>query len=163
MYQRVTLGVLLFILFGIAGMSSGEEDNSAFDSFLEAYTAKWNTHDGDAVATMFTDDADLMMGNLPRIDGREAIAAVWNAYFSRISENRKGEFHVLSLRDIASGVRLVNVRSKTFGTDQNGEELETRLARGTWVLVKRDGFWLIAAMRGLPEEGENRLGPGTDN
>lgn len=163
MNQRVTFGLLLFALLGFSVVSPAEEANSEFDSFLEAYTTTWNTHDGDALAAMFTDDADLIMGNLPRIDGREAIAAVWNVYFSRISEKREGEFELLSLRDIAPGVRLANVRSRTFGTDQHGEELETRLARGTWVLVRRQETWLIAAMRGLPEEGENRLGPGTDH
>lgn len=162
MIHRAKLVLVLLGFLVISGVSTAEEGNSEFDSFLEAYTATWNTHDGDALAALFTADADLIMGNLPRIDGRVAIGGWWNAYFSRIDESRKGEFELLSVRDIMSGVRLVNVSSKTFGTNGQGEKLETRLARGTWVLVKGDETWLIAAMRGLPAEGEHRLRPGTD-
>lgn len=133
-----------------------------FDSFLETYTATWNTHDGIALAALFTTDADLIMGDLPRIAGRERIGEWWNTYFSRIDEGRTGEFELHLVRDIAPDVRLANVGSKTFGANEHGGELETRLARGTWVLVKRDGTWLIAAMRGLPAEGEQRLRPGVD-
>jgi uncharacterized protein (TIGR02246 family) len=162
MNYRAKVGLVLLGLLVTACASPAKEENSEFDSFLEAYTAAWNTHDGNALAALFTVDADLIMGNLPRITGRETIGGWWNTYFSRIDEGRKAEFEVLSLRDIAPGVRLVNVGSKTFGVNRHGEELETRLARGTWVLVKRNETWLIAAMRGLPVEGEGRLRPGTD-
>jgi uncharacterized protein (TIGR02246 family) len=162
MNHRVNLGLLLLALLVTSGVSPAEEGNSEFDSLLEAYSATWNTHDGDALAALFTADADLIMGSLPRIAGREAIGGWWNTYFSRIDEGRKGEFELLSLRDIAPSVRLVNLVSKTAGANRHGGELETRLARGTWILVKRDESWLIAAMRGLPAEGEHRLRPGAD-
>lgn len=162
MNQRANLGPALIALLVISGGSLAGERNSEFDSFLEAYTTSWNAHDGDALAAFFTRDADLIMGSLPRVAGREAIGAWWNGYFSRIDEGREGEFDVLSLRDIAPGVRIVNVGSKTSGASRHGEGLETRLARGTWVLVERNGRWLIAAMRGQPAEGEYRSRPGTD-
>jgi uncharacterized protein (TIGR02246 family) len=162
MNHRAKVGLVLLGLLVTAGASLAKEGNSEFDSFLETYTAAWNTHDGNALAALFAVDADLIMGKLPRITGREAIGGWWNTYFSRIDEGRKAEFDVLSLRDIAPGVRVVNVRSKTFGIDRHGEKLETRLARGTWILVKRNETWLIAAMRGLPVEGEDRLRPGVD-
>jgi uncharacterized protein (TIGR02246 family) len=162
MNHRAKLGLVLLGFLIATTVSPAEEGNSEFDSFLETYTAIWNTHDGDTLATLFTADADIIMGNLPRVAGREAIGGWWNTYFSRIAEGRKGKFELLSLIDIAPGVRLANVVSKTFGANRNGEELETRLARGTWVLVKRKGTWQIAAMRGLPAEGEHRLRPGAD-
>jgi hypothetical protein len=71
------------------------------------------------------------MGNLPRITGREAIGGWWNSYFSGIDEARKGEFELRSFRDIAPGVRILNVSPKTSEETSHGEELETRLARGT--------------------------------
>lgn len=138
------------------------EVSSEFGSFLEAYIAAWNTHDGDVLANFFTLDADLIMGNLPRRAGRNAIAGWWKTYFSRINEGRKGEFEPLSFQDIAPDVWLVNVSSKTFGTDENGGELEPRFARGTWVVVKRHAALKIVAMRGHPAVGKNRQRPGTD-
>jgi uncharacterized protein (TIGR02246 family) len=162
MNHRGTVGLLLLLTVATSGVSLAGEWESEFDSFLDAYTATWNTHDGDALAAFFADDADLIMGSLPQVDGREAIGDWWNTYFSRIDSARRAEFELLSFRDIAPGVQLANVLSRTFGEDTNGGELEPRLARGTWVLVRRDDTWLIAVMRGLPAEGENRVRPGTD-
>jgi uncharacterized protein (TIGR02246 family) len=156
------VGLVILVLFNTSFVSPDSKADPGFDSFLEAYTTAWNTHDSDALAAMFTDDADLIMGNLPRIDGKEAIGRWWNTYFSRIDEDRKGEFKLLSLRNIAPDVQIVNVSSKTFSSNKQGKELETRLARGTWVLVKTNNSWLIAAMRGMPAMGEQRLSPGTD-
>jgi uncharacterized protein (TIGR02246 family) len=155
-------GLLLLGLFITCSITSTKKGDSDFDSFLEAYTITWNTHDGDALAAFFTADADLIMGNHPRIAGRYEIGKWWDTYFSRIDEGRKGEFKLLSLRDIAPDVLIVNVSSKTFGANSHREELETRLARGTWVLVKKNETWLISAMLGLPSEGEQRFRPGED-
>lgn len=162
MNYRVNLGLVLLALLVIPDLSPAEKVDSEFHSFLETYTATWNTHDGDALAGLFTTDADLIMGSLPRISGRKAIGAAWDTYFSRIDRGRKGEFELISLRDISPGVRLVNVDSTTSGVNMHGEELETRLARGTWVLVRINEIWLIAAMLGLPAEGEQRTLPGED-
>jgi uncharacterized protein (TIGR02246 family) len=154
----------LLQLVGVLATSSvatADGVNSDFD-FLEVYAATWNTHDADALAALFAADADMIMGNLPRVAGREAIRSWWQTYFSRIDAGRKGEFDLLSQRVIVPGVRLVNVASKTSGANDSGEELATRLARGTWLVVKEGGTWHIAAMRGLPVEGEERLRPGTD-
>lgn len=162
MDHRANLRLALLALFVFSGVCRAEEGEPELDAFLQAYTAVWNAHDGQALAALFTADADFIMGSLPRTAGREAIGGWWNADFSRIDEGRKGEFELRSFRDIAPGVRLVNVGSTTSGVNKRGEELETRLARGTWVLVKRNETWLIAAMLGLPAEGEHRSRPGED-
>jgi uncharacterized protein (TIGR02246 family) len=161
MRSRVLQVLLIFAVLATSNFATAEDATSDF-SFLEVYASAWNKHDGAALAALFTADADIMMGNLPVIVGREAIQDWWQTYFSRIDEGRKGEFELLSDRVIAPGVRLVNIRSKTSGTNESGDPLETRLARGTWVVVKKGGTWLIAALRGLPAEGEQRMRPGTD-
>jgi len=161
--KRLTqLGLMLAVFVASVGPARAEDKDAAFDSFLKTYTTTWNEHDGDALAALFTADADLIMGSLPSITGRQAIGGWWKMYFSKIDVARKGDFEVRSLRDLAPGVLLVNVDSKTWGTGPHGEKLQTRLARGTWVLTNSKGDWLIAAMRGLPAEGESRTRPGTD-
>jgi uncharacterized protein (TIGR02246 family) len=162
MNHQMKIRLLLLGLLITSCVSPLTEGDSEFKSFLEAYTTAWNTHNGDSVAAYFTSDADLIMGSLPQITGREAIGGWWNTYFSQIDESRKGEFKLLTIKDITPDVRIVNISSKTFGRNMDNEELETRLARGTWILVKRNEIWQIAAMRGLPAEGEQRFRPGVD-
>jgi uncharacterized protein (TIGR02246 family) len=129
---------------------------------VEAYEQMWNTHRASAVAAFFTEDADMIFGNGPRITGREAIQEWWDAYFARIDATRKGTFAIDSVRMIMPEVALINVASTTGGRGPAGEELPTRLARGTWVLVRHSGEWWISALRGLPAEGDIRVAPGTD-
>lgn len=129
---------------------------------IRKYEQAWNSHNATSVCVFFTDDADMVMGNGPRIVGRDAIQDWWGAYFAKIATSRKGTFDIDSARIIAPDVALINVNSITSGHGPDGEELPTRLARGTWVLVRRSGEWWIAALRGLPAEGDVRVSPGTD-
>ena len=162
MSHQMKMRLLLFGFIITSCVSPVKEEESEFNSILEAYTTTWNTHDGEAVATYYTSDADLIMGSLPLISGREAIGNWWDTYISKIDQSRKGKFKLLTIRDVAPDVRILNVSSTTYGVNKDGEELETRLARGTWVMVKKNKIWQIAAMRGLPAEGEQRLRPGID-
>lgn len=129
---------------------------------LKAYKEAWSTHDAESVAAFFSRDADMVVGNHPRVSGRDAIEAWWSGYFANIDEGRKGAFEAESIRMITPEVALVNVGSTTAGTGSGGEKLPTRLARGTWVLVRTEGQWWITALRVLPAEGEVRVTPGTD-
>jgi uncharacterized protein (TIGR02246 family) len=131
MNHQMKIRQLLLGLLITSCVSPVKEGDSEFNSLLEAYTTTWNIHDGEAVAAYYTSDADLIMGSLPLITGREAIGRWWNTYFSQIDESRKGEFKLLTIRDIAPDVRIVNVSSKTYGRNKDSEELENRLARGT--------------------------------
>lgn len=131
-------------------------------SRVKAYERAWNTHQASAVAVFFTQDADMIIGNGPRIAGREAIQQWWDGYFAKIAEARGATFAIESLQLITSDVALINVDSITAGRDSTGQELPTRLARGTWVMVRRSGDWWISALRGLPAHGDMRVSPGTD-
>ena len=135
------------------------EASDALRDRVEAYQTVWNTHDATAVAAFFTGDADMIMGNGPMIRGRESIQEAWQAYFAAIEPERRGTFDVHSLRLITREVALINVASETGGSDSQGRELPTRLARGTWVLVREADDWFISALRGQPAEGDVRGPP----
>ena len=129
---------------------------------IQAYERVWNTHDADQLAAFFTDDADLVMGNDPRISGRESISGWWGRYFAAISPHRVVTIEVETLRLLTPEVALANVNTLTAGRDEKNAELPARRARGMWVLIARNGQWLISALRGLPAEGDMRVAPGKD-
>ena len=129
---------------------------------VDAYQRAWNDHQASAVAAFFAQDADLIFGNEPRIVGREAIQNWWEGYFEKIAATRRGTFAIETLQMLTSDVAILNINSTTSGRDSTGQELPIRLARGTWVMVRRSGDWWISALRGLPEQGDVRVSPGTD-
>lgn len=131
-------------------------DSVAVAARIDAYTIAWNTHDPSAVAAFFTEDADFVMGNQPAAVGRPAIQESWSAYFSNQEPERHLTLDVHSVRLVAADVALVDVATTTGGRDHQGRDLLARRFRGTWVLHRQSGEWLISAMLGLPTE-EDRV------
>jgi len=153
------------LLFTISGSALGQTAASdQLEDFVGRYQAAWQAHDGSRLAEFFTADADMVMGILPRIDGQAAIETWWNAYFSHIDSGRSLAISIESLRVLTPDVALLNVGTTTAGTDaESGAVLEPRKARGTWVVVRRNGDWKIAALRAHSPVGEMRSRPGTDD
>jgi uncharacterized protein (TIGR02246 family) len=165
MLTKTTSGVLFFILltilpmFSITIMAQTVDDSASVYKFVEAYQHTINTHDPAALAAFFTEDADLMMFNLPGVHGRQAIENwwrdVWQSKFNRQEPGRKGTIIPNSVRFLASDVALVNIETRTGGKDSMGVELDTRKARGTWLLHRQKGNWLISSILGMPTEKDS--------
>ena len=137
-------------------MAQAAADSTALREYVEAYQRAWDRHDAAAVATFFSEGADLVMGNLPAVRGRRAIEEWWRTYFERQEPERQGTFEVISARLLTPKVALLNVASTTGGEASGSEPLPVRKARGTWLLRREGGDWRIEAMRGLPTE-EDRV------
>ena len=153
---------LLLIAGVIASSLASASNTDDVRDFVAAYSATWNRHDERELAKLFDDGADLLMGGMPRIEGRAKIQQWWRIYFLHLDPDRRGDFEIASVMVLADDVRLVNVLTRTGGKRANGKTLETRRARGTWILVRRNDSWRIQAMRGNPAVGESRSKPGTD-
>jgi|GEM_PF-872782 len=140
----------ILITLPIAVMAQSTDDLVALRKRVEAYKKVWNTHDASALAAFFTEDADMIMYNVPAMQGRQAIQDWWAAYFARNEKERKITIAIETIRVITPEVALINVATTTAGLNNVGQELLNRFARGTWIVVRKDDEWLISAMRGLP-------------
>lgn len=147
----IALGVVVTALPGEAE-AQAVADSAALHEYVETYENAMSTHDPTVVAAFFSEDADLVPGNLPVLNGREAIEAWWRAYFERQEAERRGTFSVTSTRFLTPDVALVNLAITSGGVGAGGEELPERKARGTWLLRRHGGQWLIEAARILPTE-----------
>jgi uncharacterized protein (TIGR02246 family) len=153
-------GVLLSATVGVVdAQSSGLSEE--LSEMVSQYIAAWNTHDPAALAEYFTADADMIMGNGPILEGRAEIQSSWREYFAVQEPERTLTIEILGAREIATGVALLNVRTTTGGRTAQGIELLSRYFRGTWVLVRHDGDWLVSAMRGMPTQ-QDRIIRGGD-
>jgi uncharacterized protein (TIGR02246 family) len=152
----VALGVLsVWTPAAAAGQAAG--DFAAIRARIETYlAAAWDAHDASALGAIFTEDADLVMGNLPAAWGRREIQDSWQTYFRRQEPERRLQLDVASLRFLTPGVATMTVTTTTGGPDSEGRELPARRFRGSWVWRRQRDVWLISAMRGLPLE-EDRV------
>lgn len=132
-----------------------ENDSAAVRARIEAYRIVWNTHEPVALAGFFTADADMVAGNLPAAHGRQAIQEWWGIYFARQEPERTIDIDIKLIRLIASDVALANVATTTGGRDDQGKALLFRRARGTWLLRRDGGNWMISALRAFPTEEDS--------
>ena len=155
--------LILIILIAISfNKVSGQSrtDSMTVNSIVEKYQSVWDTHDAYELAQLFTDDADIIMGNWPHISGRKVIQDRWQAYFNRQEAERKLRIDVNSFKIITEVVILINVTTTTWGHDSQGNELQSRRFRGSWVLKKQPNKnWLIVAMYGMPTEEDRIIRP----
>jgi len=168
--RRPTIVAAVAITVGIFGNAIGGNEggrsgglSQEVDARVSQYVASWNTHDSRVLADYFTADADMIMGNGPILSGRAAIEGWWRDYFAVQEPERELTIEMQSTRAIAGDVALVNVLTTTGGRTAQGLDLPARKARGTWVLVRQDGSWLISAIRGMPTQQDRiiRGGDGT--
>lgn len=128
------------------------EDIVAIGAFVDGYRTAWDAHDPVALGAFFTEDADMIMGVAPAARGRAAVQDWWREYFARQEPERRVVIEIHDVRVVAADVAVLNVATTTRGRNARSEELRARRARGTWVVVRKDGMWRIAAMRGMPTE-----------
>ena len=154
----------LVSLLAISGQISAQENEvDELQDFVKQYEEIWQSHDAGLLGDFFADDSDMIVGIQPRIVGREAIAASWNEYFSRIDSGRLLSVSIESIRLLSPDIALINVATTTGGThSETNEILESRKARGTWVVTREGGEWKISALRAHSPVGELRQAPGTD-
>ena len=154
---------LALLLIVSSQTSSQASEVNELQEFIKQYEDTWQSHDAERLGDLFADDSDMIAGIQPRIIGREAIVAWWNRYFSLIDSGRLLSISVESIRFLSSDIALINVATTTGGTHSETDELlESRKARGTWVVTREVGGWRISVLRAHSPVGELREAPGTD-
>lgn len=154
---------LAFLFFVASNSLAQSIETDQLLGFIEKYEVTWQLHDAERLAAFFSADCDMIVGVQPRVSGRAAIEQWWNNYFSRIDTGRMITISIDSVRFLRPDVALLNVDTTTAGIhSETNEALERRKARGTWLVIRDDDEWEIAALRAHSPIGESREKPGTD-
>jgi len=137
--------LLIMGLFGAAEVIGASEDELAVRSVLAASTAAFNRHEANLTPNGYSDDFDAVNPAGGRVAGKPDLG---NAFQTYLKNARKSET-VQRIRFIRPDVALVDAEYEFTGTnirpDPKGLE--------TIVLVKKDGSWVIAALRMMVPPG----------
>jgi uncharacterized protein (TIGR02246 family) len=129
--------------------ATAQQDTSVADTAIRAQLAAnfaaGNKRDADGVVDAYAPDGDLMIGDGPRVVGRDAIRQWLNAAWSTAPSDRQGSLAVDAIRFLSPAVAIVESTARWTA----GERLQDR---ATWIMVRRDGTWNIAALRVLPAQ-----------
>jgi uncharacterized protein (TIGR02246 family) len=120
-------------------------DEAAIRSNVAAYETAWNKRDIAGVLATYTPDADVVVFDGPRTAGREAIRR-------RLSEDLATTPPTMRISLTVTGIRPLTPESAIVDTVARFNEGAVRENRGTSVFVRRDGRWLVSALRVFPAQ-----------
>jgi uncharacterized protein (TIGR02246 family) len=128
----------------VAGSALGAPlDEAAIRSNVAAFEAAWNKRDAAGVLATYAPDGDVVVLDGPRTAGREAIRRLLDADFSTTPSTMRIRLVVTSVRSLTRETAIVETVARF-------NEGAVRENRGTSVFVRRDGQWLVSALRVLP-------------
>jgi uncharacterized protein (TIGR02246 family) len=134
-----TLGFALFLCAGavMSAQSGTPADESAIRQRLGTYAAARTARDAHAEALCYTEDGDFRSSAGPFVTGRAKI----EQQLTVANPNYRFELDVLTVRFLDPQAAVVETDLRTG--------VSTPLAKlvGTYVMVKRNGEWLISAAR----------------
>ena len=145
--RTVTVGVVGVVLAFAAIGAQTPDPTPALKERVAAFQTAWNAHDGAAVAAIYAPDADQAMGDGAVVQGRPAIQKWWIDRFATTPKGTAISFAVRGVRSITADVAVINVVATVTGPAPSGGGKSVTDDRGTWLLVRRGGQWLLAALR----------------
>jgi len=139
---------------GILFLQAPGTDEAAIRQVVQQVQDGWNAHDGKAFAAPFAADADYVVINGMKLQGREAIERGHTGIFSSIYKDSHNVGTVKSVRFLRPDVAVVHIEwNLKF---RAGGETKKAQAMNTMVMTKDSGSWSIAAFQNTPIQAEGR-------
>ena len=143
MWKRiVAIGLLCSAAAGVG--IGAPADEAAIRANVAAFEAAWNKRDVAGVVATYAPDGDVVVVDGPRVVGHEAIRKSLEDFSTTPPTMR------ITLR--VTGVRLLSHDVAIADTLAHFNEGAVRDNRGTSVFVRREGHWLVAALRVFPAQ-----------
>lgn len=126
-----------------------QPDTDALREVPQRIVKAWADNDADAFAEVFTEDATLILPGDVFIVGKEDIRSFMAAGYA-------GPYRDTRVHGVPVSVKLLGSQSAVLVTEggvlASGDETVApeRAIRATWVLVERDGQWLITSYQNTP-------------
>lgn len=141
---------------GVTPINAQTQSNSGADEarvrqVVQQIQEGWNAHDGKAFAAPFATDADYVVINGMKLQGREAIEKGHTAIFTTIYKDSHNVGTVKSVRFLRPDVAVVhvewNLEYRTGGETAKGHAISTM------VMTKEGDKWSVAAFQNTPITG----------
>lgn len=133
-----------------AAPAATEADQVAVAALTQRVVAAWAYHDFDAFAGVFTEDGTMILPGVYR-KGREEIRAYMAEAFQGRYQGTQVTGKPIDMRFLAGDVCLLLTLG---GVLEPGESEITPASaiRASWLAVRRDGQWQLAAYQNSPRD-----------
>lgn len=117
-------------------------DEAAIRRILDARNAAYNRHDAKALAATYAPDADLVTGTGRLVSGRSEIEKNYSEAFAGVDKNASVTINSSKVRLLTPDSALLDLDGVTTGRADGAIR-----THATWVYVKRNGEWMVVAIR----------------
>ena len=117
-------------------------DEAAIRKILDARNAAYNNHDAKALAATYAPDADLVTGTGRLISGRVEIEKNYVEVFAGVDRNATVKINRSKVRFVSQDTAILDMDGVTTGRTDG-----SITTHATWIYVKRNGQWMVVAIR----------------
>jgi uncharacterized protein (TIGR02246 family) len=121
-----------------------ERDKTAVVAVVQRFVDDWNSHDMNALASVFSEDADFVNVIGQRWIGREAIKEANAAYHATMFKSSKLSVQDISVRFLKPDVAVLRCIPKLSGQlDAASNILPPRYTMLTFIMMKAGDEWIV--------------------
>ncbi|MEU0743887.1 SgcJ/EcaC family oxidoreductase [Streptomyces sp. NPDC006134] len=125
-----------------------DEDKAAVAALPQRIVEAWAAHDADAFAEVFTPDGTMIIPGVFQ-QGRDSIRAFMAEAFQGPFKGTRVVGTPVDLRFANSESGILITRGGILAPGESEPSAE-RAVHASWVVVKRDGRWFLAAYQNSP-------------
>ncbi|MFJ3338685.1 SgcJ/EcaC family oxidoreductase [Streptomyces sp. NPDC086766] len=127
-----------------------DADKAAVAELPQRVVAAWAAHDADAFASVFTPDGTLILPGVFE-KGRDAIRSFLAAAFEGPYRGTRVTGTPVSIRFLSEGVGVLITEGGVLAPGESEVSAE-RAVNASWVAVKHEGAWSLAAYQNSPRD-----------
>ncbi|WP_409465496.1 SgcJ/EcaC family oxidoreductase [Amycolatopsis sp. GA6-003] len=125
-----------------------ESDQAAVAALTRKVIAAWAYHDHDAFADLFTEDGTMILSGV-YCAGREKIREFLKAAYQNEYRGTQVTGQPLSLRPLGRDAAVLLTQGGVLRPGES-EVSAANAIRASWVVLRRDGQWLLSAYQNSP-------------
>ena len=145
MRERLPIFLVATLVVGAASIYAQlgtSADEAAIQKILDARNAAYNNHDAKALAATYAPDADLVTGTGRLVSGRAEIEKNYTENFAGVDKNASVKIESSKLRFLTPDTAILDLGGVTTGRTDGAFK-----THATWVYVRRNGQWMVVAIR----------------
>ncbi|WP_116044963.1 SgcJ/EcaC family oxidoreductase [Amycolatopsis palatopharyngis] len=135
----------------VANAGPTDADKAAVADLPSRIVQAWAAHDADAFAGVFTEDGSIILPGVYR-KGRDEIRSYMAEAFAQQYKGTQVTGQPIDLRFFDSECALLITQGGVLGPGET-EVSAAQAIRASWLVVKHDGEWHLAAYQNSPRDG----------
>jgi len=123
------------------------DDVQALNNVAQEWERSWNSHDMNALATLFANDVDFVTKSGTWFKGKEATMNHHKQNHATIFKNSTWTKDNVEIKYVKPDLAIIHIGWGMSGdSHHDGTPSSPRHGLSTWVLKKRDAQWLLLAV-----------------